>query len=244
MADIQQNNIADTAAASAREAKTTSIRDTDKAVAGEQRSFENGVEATRRVGELGTGVARDLAQTAADTTRRLGEAGRETGREAVDAWRQAIAPLASIQMDMSRWVEDLWRQTTGFSPLASLHSARPFGGLGAAALFGLPATDVRETEQAYVLAVELPGLAREDVDLTVTQDSLTLRGHKAENRTHGAGAYRVSERRFGHFERSFPIPPDVERNRLEASFKDGLLTITLPKTEQAARDERKIEIHG
>jgi HSP20 family protein len=244
MADPQPQTPNETAAGAAREARQSANRSAGQTVEGERRTFESGAETARQVGEAGASATRDLARTAADTSRHLGETGRRAGREVAEAWRSALDPFAAMQMDMTRWFEDLWRQTAGFSPLSTLHAARPFSGVGAATLFGMPPTDVCETEQDYVLAVELPGLAREDVDLTVRGDVLTIRGHKIEEKEHGSASYRISERRFGHFERSFPIPPDVERSRIDASFRNGLLSIKLPKSEQAKQQEAKIQIRG
>jgi HSP20 family protein len=250
MAEPQQNNSTDTAAAS-REARQAAVRPAEAAtrqneqnIEAERRSFNEGGEAARRAGQAGAEAAREVARTAADTTRQLGETGRRVGREAVQAWRSALDPFATTQLEMTRWFDDMWRQLAGFSPLTSMHAARPFSGMGPATLFGMPATDIRETPDAYQLSVELPGLAREDVDLTISGDVLTLRGHKLEDNTHGQGAYRVSERRYGRFERSFPLPPDVDHNRLDATFKDGLLSLNLPRTAQAGPREAKIPIKG
>ena len=244
MADPQPQTPNENAAGATRDTRQNTNRNTGQTVEAERRTFESGAETARQVGEAGASATRDLARTAADTSRHLGETSRRAGREVAEAWRSALDPFTAMQMDMTRWFEDLWRQTAGFSPLSRLHAARPFSGLGAATLFGMPPADVCETDQGYSLAVELPGLSLENVDLTVRGDLLTIRGHKVEEKEHGSAAYRVSERRFGHFERSFPIPPDVERPRIDASFRNGLLTVKLPKSEQARRQEAKVQIKG
>lgn len=244
MADPQPQTPSENAAGATRETRQNTNRSTGQAVEGERRTFESGAETARQVSEAGAGATRDFARTAADTSRHLGETGRLAGRDVAEAWRSALDPFAAMQMDMSRWFEDLWRQTAGFNPLSSLRAARPFSGAGAAMLFGMPPTDVCETDQGYSLTVELPGLSLENVDLAVRGDLLTIRGHKVEEKERGSAAYRVSERRFGHFERSFPIPADVERTQIDASFRNGLLTVKLPKSEQARRQTAKIQIKG
>jgi HSP20 family protein len=143
---------------------------------------------------------------------------------------------------MHRWFDDLWRQATGLGAFPALRPARPFGALGAAPMLGLPPTDMKETPDAYVLSAELPGLNRDDVDIQMRGDLLLITGQKAEEKDDVGCAYRISERRFGRFDRSFPIPADVERNRIEAGFRDGVLTVTLPKTAAAAQDRTRIEI--
>jgi HSP20 family protein len=160
-------------------------------------------------------------------------------QEAATSWRGALDPVLAMQLEMSRWFDDLWRHAGGFP---SLRTARPFGAMGAASMFGLPPTDVKETQDAYVLRAELPGLTREDVDLQVRGDLLLISGQKAEEKDDAGCAYRVSERRFGRFERSFPIPADVEPDRAAATFRDGILTVTLPKTQAAAHRAAKIEV--
>ena len=75
-------------------------------------------------------------------------------------------------------------------------------------------------------------------------DLLLISGQKAEEKEDASCAYRISERRFGRFERGFPVPADVDRNRIAASFRDGVLTVTLPKNAAAMQDRNKIEINA
>ncbi|HUO11275.1 MAG TPA: Hsp20/alpha crystallin family protein [Caulobacteraceae bacterium] len=167
----------------------------------------------------------------------------DTSRSLAEMRRSALDPLLAMQYDVTRWFDDLWRQTFGFRH----SSALPFGalrGFGAAGLFGLPPTDVRETTDAHVLAIELPGLTRQDVDISIDGDSLVVSGHKAEENDGGGSTYRISERRFGRFERAFPLPPDVDRGKIEARFQDGVLKITLPKDPAAGPSRSRIEIKG
>src|SRR5438105_188151 len=72
--------------------------------------------------------------------------------------------------------------------------------------------------------------------------ALVVCGHKAEENGDASSTYRVSERRYGRFERAFPLPADVDRDRIEAQFRDGVLRITLPKSPTAAPQKSRIEI--
>ncbi|HZC16881.1 MAG TPA: Hsp20/alpha crystallin family protein [Caulobacteraceae bacterium] len=188
--------------------------------------------------------AGDMAHEAAETGRHLAETGRRAGREVAESWRASMEPFTAMQMEMNRWFDDAFRHVAGFGLFPALRAARPFAAVGAAPLFGLPATDIKETDQAYLLDVELPGLTREDVDLAVNGDVLSLSGHKAETRDDASAAYRISERRFGRFERAFPIPADVRRDQIQAHFRDGVLKITLPRNREAGPHRSKIEIKG
>jgi HSP20 family protein len=186
----------------------------------------------------------DLAHNAAETGRQMAETSRRATREVAESWRSSLEPFTAMQMEMNRWFDDAFRQVAGFGLFPALRAARPFAAAGAAPLFGQPATDIKETSQAYLLDVELPGLTSDDIEVSIQGDLLNVCGHKAETRDDAGAAYRISERRFGRFERGFPIPADVERNKIDAHFRDGVLKVTLPRTPEAAPHRSKIEIKG
>jgi HSP20 family protein len=174
--------------------------------------------------------------------REAGERGRSTVRDVAESWRGASEPLLSIQSELNHWFDDLWRQATGLGVFSAMRPARPFAGLGAAPMLGLPAVDIKETDQEYRVCAELPGLRPDDIELDIKGDTLVLTGQKSEEKDDHRAAYRISERRFGRFERRFPIPEDVERDRIEAAFKDGVLTITLPREASPAHASNRIQI--
>lgn len=162
--------------------------------------------------------------------------------ELADIWRDAFTPLLSAQMEANRWFDSFWRQATG-TGAHGLRTGRPFGGLGVAPALGLPAADLRETDDAYQLSVELPGMSRDDIELKIDRDVVRLSGRKIEEKEDARADYRISERRFGRFERAFPIPQDVRRDEIQAKYADGLLKIVLPKSAPAAREAgARIEI--
>jgi HSP20 family protein len=115
------------------------------------------------------------------------------------------------------------------------------GRLGGGALMRAPETDVMETEREIRVITEMPGLNREDIEVDVENNVLTVRGEKREQRTEGQeGRYHLAERRYGTFSRSFVLPRDVEADGIQASFENGVLTVTVPKSERARR--RRVEI--
>lgn len=211
----------------------------------EPRSFEETRrgDGGARAGQTGGAMAQ-AAQPMIEGGRQMAEQGRRATRQMADAWRQAVDPLLAMQFDISQWFDDVFRQTFGFRTAPSAHPLRPMGHLSAASLFGLPPAELKETEGAHVLAIELPGLTPEDVDLSIEGDALVVCGHKTEESEDASATYRVSERRYGRFERIFPLPPDVERDRIEAQFRDGVLKINLPKNQAAAPPRSRIEIKG
>ncbi len=103
-----------------------------------------------------------------------------------------------------------------------------------------PAADFVEEDDAYVAKVELPGVRKDDVKITMQDNVLTIRGEKKEEKKgKEGGAHRV-ERFYGSFQRSFSLPASVNSNGIEAEYKEGILTITMPKAEEAK--PRQIEV--
>ena len=110
-------------------------------------------------------------------------------------------------------------------------------------LMRAPETDVVETEKEIRVVTEMPGLTRENIEIDVENNVLTIRGEKREQRTEGEqGRWHLAERRYGTFTRSFVLPRDVDAESIQASFQDGVLTVSVPKSEKARR--RRIEIGG
>lgn len=112
-----------------------------------------------------------------------------------------------------------------------------------ATLMRAPETDVVETEREIRVVTEMPGLKRENIEIDVENNVLTVRGEKREERTEGEqGKWHLAERRYGTFARSFVLPRDVDADGIQAHFEDGVLTVSVPKSEKARR--RRIEVGG
>jgi HSP20 family protein len=105
-----------------------------------------------------------------------------------------------------------------------------------------PAVDVAESDKAYEITAELPGLDEKSIEVKVVDGTLTIKGEKQEEKEEKKKDYYVSERRFGSFERSFGVPDSVDESKIEASFKKGVLTVTLPKKAEAQKPAKKIEV--
>lgn len=100
--------------------------------------------------------------------------------------------------------------------------------------------DVAETESDIVVKAEVPGLDKDDISLSLQGDILTIRGEKKDERKEEKGSYRLLERRYGSFQRTVTLPTGVDPEKIEAKFRNGVLTIKMPKTEETRA--RKIEI--
>ena len=133
------------------------------------------------------------------------------------------SPMVSLQRDLNRVFEDFWGRFD-----------TPFGSLSASD----PRTDISETDEAMLVSVDLPGLDDKDVEVNVTNDMLTIRGEH-EEKSEKDGFTSQSRRSF---HRMIPVPPGVDSEKAEAEFKRGVLTVTLPKTEEAKARVKRIEV--
>jgi HSP20 family protein len=105
-----------------------------------------------------------------------------------------------------------------------------------------PAVDIAEKEKEYEVTAELPGLDESNVEVKFADGLLTIKGEKREEKEEKKKDYYLSERRFGSFQRSFQVPDGVDADKIEARFRNGVLTVTLPKSAEAQKKEKKIVI--
>ena len=103
-----------------------------------------------------------------------------------------------------------------------------------------PAVDIRETELDFVATVELPGLTKDDIDVSLEDNVLSISGERTLEKKSENDTYHRIERSYGSFQRAFTLPKGVDTTKLEARFKDGLLTLTMPKAEEVKA--RKISV--
>jgi HSP20 family protein len=123
-----------------------------------------------------------------------------------------------------------------FAP-AEGREGRPFPVAG-----GWPSLDVDETDQAYKVTAELPGLELKDVDVDLRDNVLTISGEKREERKEDKSGRRYTERSYGRFERVIPFAAEIDADKVQASFRNGVLTVDLPKNAKAKDKSRHIQI--
>jgi len=141
-----------------------------------------------------------------------------------------MSPFLQLHREMNRLFDDVF---------SGLGSGMP--GLATRGL-GWPSVEMVETEQGLRVSAELPGLDDKDVELTIDDGVLTLRGEKRAETTDRERGY--SERSYGRFERVIALPFAVEEDKAEASFKNGVLSVTLPRSAKASEHGRRIAING
>lgn len=105
-----------------------------------------------------------------------------------------------------------------------------------------PTTDIQESDKAYTVTMELPGVEEKDLDVEFAGDMLTVKGEKKSERSEKDENYHLSERTYGSFERSFRLPDDVDGAKATATFAKGVLSIALPKQPSAKPKARKINV--
>ena len=144
----------------------------------------------------------------------------------------------SFRSDMDRLFD---RFARGFG-LPSLRSIADLEPPWRSFMFSAPPIDMSEDDKAYRVSAELPGLDAKDVEVSVSGDRLVLKGEKRQQQEEKNKNYYLSERTYGSFERSFELPVSVDRDKIAADFSRGVLTITIPKTAEIQKQQKKIEI--
>ncbi|WP_013323718.1 Hsp20/alpha crystallin family protein [Gloeothece verrucosa] len=135
--------------------------------------------------------------------------------------------LETLQRQMNRLFDDF------FVPARTENSQFNF----------VPAAELSETDEALYLKLEIPGINPQEVDIQVTKDVVSISGERQEaNKTENNGVTR-SEFRYGRFERVIPLPKKVQNTNVTADYKDGILTLTLPKAEEEQNRVIKVNVN-
>ena len=146
---------------------------------------------------------------------------------APDAKSSEDNPIATLQREMNHVFENFWNRVGQFE--------WPWGSDEAK-------SDMVETDKAIEVSIELPGMEMKDIEVTVNDDMLTVKGEKKIERQEEKKGYYLSERSYGAIYRTIPLPPGVDGEKAQASFKNGVLTIRLPQTPGAQAKVKRIEV--
>ncbi|MBN1366202.1 MAG: Hsp20/alpha crystallin family protein [Syntrophaceae bacterium] len=141
-------------------------------------------------------------------------------------------PFYSLQREMNSLFDNFFR---GFDIAPRGFAA---GGLG---VFS-PSIDVKENEKEFTIKAELPGVDEKDIDVTVTNDAVTIKGEKKEEKEDKNKNYYYMERSYGSFCRVIPLEAEIEAGKAEAKFKNGILDIKIPKNQSAKAKGTKVSI--
>ena len=106
-----------------------------------------------------------------------------------------------------------------------------------------PASDASANDDAYHITLELPGVTEDDIDVSVHEGVLTVKGEKTQEREEKGDTWFFSERQYGSFSRTFRLPADADGDRVEAHLKDGVLSLSVPKRKDTGGEARKVAIN-
>jgi HSP20 family protein len=139
--------------------------------------------------------------------------------------------IAALQREMNQVFENFWSRF-----------GKPFGTLDWPWGQSEAKADVVQTDNAVEISIELPGMEMKDIEVSVADDMLTVKGEKRIERQEEKKGYYLSERSYGAIYRAIPLPPGVDGSKAEATFKNGVLTIRLPQTPEAQAKVRRVEV--
>ena len=151
-----------------------------------------------------------------------------------EAARRYSDPFSALRAEM----DSLFDSFVGGLPAFP----RMFGTSGDLGFALTPHMDVKETDKEIVVEAELPGIDEKDVSLALQDGVLTIRGEKKHEHDEEKEGYRMTERRYGSFQRSVRLPDTVDEDKVEASFNNGVLKVSLPKLPEAVGKQRTIPI--
>lgn len=143
-------------------------------------------------------------------------------------WNPALE-LNSLQRQMNRLFDDFFG---GSARSDSDQQIRAWA----------PLVDIREDVNAYYVHAEIPGVNKDEIKMTMNNNTLSIRGDKKQESENKSSNYHRLERTYGSFERSFTLPTTVKTDKIDASYLNGVLTVTLPKTEEAKPKEIQVKV--
>jgi HSP20 family protein len=151
------------------------------------------------------------------------------GGRSVAARRDGDDPFLSLHREIDRLFDDAFR---GFGAGSAQPALRDWA----------PRVDLKETESEIQVTAELPGVDEKDVEVTLADDVLTIKGEKKSEKEEQKKDYYLMERSYGAFYRALPMPAGIDASKVKADFSKGVLSVTLPKTAETKAAARKIEI--
>lgn len=162
-------------------------------------------------------------------------------RKGSEATERSLPALSRIEREMDRLEREMDLRFGGFFG----HGLRPFWSRwwpSTGESYAAPVVDVYEEKDDLVLKAELPGMTKDDIEVNVTDHHLTLKGEKKKKEEIKEDDYYRCERSYGSFSRTLELPADIQTDKAKASFKDGVLEIRVPKTEEAKKKQIKVKV--
>lgn len=150
--------------------------------------------------------------------------------------RREDDPFYAFRREMDQVFDNFFGRGFGLTPFGS-NFMEGFGEFN-------PRLDVTETDQEVKITAELPGLEEKDIDVSLSHDTLTISGEKKNEKEDKSENYYRLERSYGSFQRAIALPAEVDGDKVKATFKNGVLQITLPKLQTGDSVRKKIQINS
>ena len=157
-------------------------------------------------------------------------------RTELAAQREEDNPFLSLHRSMNELFDDFFKDFEG------AFRGSPWTALTRSAGTATPRVDVSETDEEVTVTADLPGLEEKDIAVTLDNDVLTIRGSRKEEREEKKKNYHLMERSYGEVQRSILVPGSVDKEKVKASFKNGVLKVAMPKLPEAKTTAKKIQI--
>lgn len=141
-------------------------------------------------------------------------------------------PFSSLRRDIDRFFDDFWRD---------FGTGRVNGGTQLRSLLA-PRIDISDTGEAIQVTAELPGLEEKDIEVVYQDGVLLISGEKTSESSQDGTTWYLRERSYGHFHREIPLNVEIDSDKIEAAFRNGVLTVTLPKTPEAQKTVKRIPV--
>ncbi len=151
------------------------------------------------------------------------------------------APFADLRQEIDRLFDDFSSAAWPF-PTGRFRAGMPVRSPHPTSWQIVPAMDLVEKDGAYEISVELPGIDAKNVEIKLSNGTLSIKGEKSEEKEEKDKEYVLSERSYGSFQRSFRLPDGIDTDKIEASFAKGVLKVVLPKSVEARRGEKSIAV--
>ena len=164
----------------------------------------------------------------------------DLNKDAVGPAKAVTPTIGSLRDRIDRLFDDFGRDFTSWG--RSFGDVEPFKGWSSELNTKLPAVDVIEQKDQYLIKAELPGIEEDDLDIDLSEGILTVKGEKKREEDREEDNVHISERTYGSFRRSFRLPPDADADNIKATCKDGVVEVTIPRSELEQPEARKIEI--
>ncbi len=145
-------------------------------------------------------------------------------RETSSATTPEASPMLALQQDLNRVFDEYWNRFTSLAPN------------------GFPKTDMCDKEDEIEVTMDLPGLDENDIDVSVTEDTLTIKSERRSETEEKRKDFYLHERTYGSFVRTVPLPMGVQTDKAKAEFRKGVLTVTLPKAPGTTSRSKRIQV--